>query len=444
MVWPMGLLGLLGLLGLGCGGSTPPCARWYVDADADGFGAPGPSIISCEPLEGHSPEAGDCDDGDGLVHPGAIESCDGRDSDCDGLIPAIEHDADGDGVLACDDCDDGDGGVFPGATESCNARDDDCDGLIDDDDPDLGELSCGSCPAPGALDEARHERMTINPCVLDPTIGLCDPARDTHERGRRLHRISWRTDAVLRDELFLFLPPGPGDQNQNILTWATHAGYRVIGLGWNNAAIVQENATDPLQPDMHEEALYGIDTSPLIHVAPEDSALARLDMLMPHLIETTPQMGWDRYWSPSEGMRWDRVVLAGWSDGATASTVLARDFEVAGVVLISGPRAGDWVSEGSMTPSCRYQSIANSQERMYVLDVLSPALVGLGLGLDEVDIDTAVPPYDNVQRLTTAKFDFREPGCDYHAAMGNTMCMSDDLIVPYLHLFCTSPDRCTP
>ncbi|MEK6607434.1 MAG: CotH kinase family protein [Myxococcota bacterium] len=43
------------------------------------------------------------------------------------------EDADGDGVSRCDDCDDADGAIAPGAVESCNGVDDDCDGAVDED-----------------------------------------------------------------------------------------------------------------------------------------------------------------------------------------------------------------------------------------------------------------------------------------------------------------------
>ncbi len=40
-------------------------------------------------------------------------------------------DGDGDGFDMCHDCDDRTGDVYPGAVESCNMRDDDCDGRVD-------------------------------------------------------------------------------------------------------------------------------------------------------------------------------------------------------------------------------------------------------------------------------------------------------------------------
>ncbi len=41
-------------------------------------------------------------------------------------------DHDGDGYVQQDDCDDADASVFPGATETCDGVDDDCNGLVDD------------------------------------------------------------------------------------------------------------------------------------------------------------------------------------------------------------------------------------------------------------------------------------------------------------------------
>ena len=74
---------------------------------------------------------GDCDDNDENTYPGATELCNGKDNDCDGVIPADEADADADGFRICNgDCDDNDENTYPGASELCNGKDNDCDGKI--------------------------------------------------------------------------------------------------------------------------------------------------------------------------------------------------------------------------------------------------------------------------------------------------------------------------
>jgi hypothetical protein len=139
---------------------------WYLDGDLDGWGLSTSTQVRCQQPSGYAADAGDCDDGDDHVHPGADEYCDGIDTDCDGALDEddaidattwwIDGDADGWGTstgatTACaqpsgtvaatvdEDCDDGDGTINPGATDQgLNGIDEDCDGY------DESQLGLGS------------------------------------------------------------------------------------------------------------------------------------------------------------------------------------------------------------------------------------------------------------------------------------------------------------
>ncbi len=131
-------------------------STFLADSDGDGWGDDDSAVEACEAPSGHveAEQGGDCDDGDAAVFPGAEESCNGVDDDCDGEVDDgvlldfwADIDADGWGnpdyhSQACEaevgmvdndeDCDDGDPAVHPEAVEVCDGDDDDCDGEIDE------------------------------------------------------------------------------------------------------------------------------------------------------------------------------------------------------------------------------------------------------------------------------------------------------------------------
>ncbi len=127
---------LLLTLALSCG----VIDLWFEGGEAPGGGEdsdPGAAVhIGPTDLDrdGWTPDEGDCDDTDPDVNPGATDAFgDGIDADCDG---ADGQDADGDGNASTasggDDCDDSDASVHRGGIETCDGEDEDCDGILDE------------------------------------------------------------------------------------------------------------------------------------------------------------------------------------------------------------------------------------------------------------------------------------------------------------------------
>jgi hypothetical protein len=161
----------------GCTGNN-----YYIDQDGDGYGTSDPAypvLRDCSQPMGYASVAGDCDDFDAAIHPGAAEVCDGKDDNCNGMIDeglptqvyCRDLDGDGHGVASegsetsCQpmtgygdcggDCNDSDPSAYlqvtcgvgwcrrdalgcassctpgPPRAEVCNAFDDDCDGVVD-------------------------------------------------------------------------------------------------------------------------------------------------------------------------------------------------------------------------------------------------------------------------------------------------------------------------
>ncbi len=112
--------------------------RWYQDQDQDGFGNPEISFLSCDmSMSGYVLNSEDCQDV-GLdaadTWPGAApqDSETGclRDVDGDGWG---EQNPNAPGVGRGSDCDDHGDQIHPGADETCDFVDEDCDGLVDED-----------------------------------------------------------------------------------------------------------------------------------------------------------------------------------------------------------------------------------------------------------------------------------------------------------------------
>ncbi len=143
-----------------CDGKTDPansgdCVTYYADTDKDGWGASGGTQCLCTPEDVFIvTQAGDCADNEAAIHPGAGETCNGLDDNCDGktdegVLILYFADVDGDGwgygfgqtlcapkakftAIAGGDCDDANTAVYPGAADICDLLDNNCDGLTDE------------------------------------------------------------------------------------------------------------------------------------------------------------------------------------------------------------------------------------------------------------------------------------------------------------------------
>lgn len=186
-------------LGEDCGPDVGACQPGKVvgcDLDAETPGAFNPHFVCDADFRG----------------PAAAERCNGLDDDCDGILPADELDADGDGYLPCAgcdptdlppgvqgcyDCDPAESLVYPHAPELCNGRDDDCDGTTSDDGADTcGGIAC--CPPTGCVDtqtDLAHcggcdqacPQPEANQCVAGQCAcnggGVCQAGQVCHSNG---------------------------------------------------------------------------------------------------------------------------------------------------------------------------------------------------------------------------------------------------------------------
>ncbi|MCB9674515.1 MAG: putative metal-binding motif-containing protein [Alphaproteobacteria bacterium] len=230
-----------------------PQLTWYVDGDGDG--SAGTATQGCLVPPGAPTSPSDCDDSDGGVHPGASETCDGVDQDCDGTIDdnpvdGIASYADNDGdaygtgpalqvctlgsrVATPGDCDDTDPGRNPGVSETCDGVDEDCDGTVDDDavdatawTPDADGDSYGDEGATAVLACTAPPGFVVDATDCDDTLAYVHPGATEQCNGADddcdgLVDESTATQSYWRDAD----GDGYGDPGQEVVDCAAPSGY---------------------------------------------------------------------------------------------------------------------------------------------------------------------------------------------------------------------------
>jgi hypothetical protein len=273
----------------------------YPDSDGDSFGDPAIEVFSCIVRDGHTIDGTDCDDDDPLSFPGANETCDGQDNDCDDIIDedALDaltwyRDADEDdygsvddtraectapeGFVANDgDCDDVRSDIHPGTSEVCDDLDNNCDGIVDNDATDAvtyfidydsdghgsDRFTIDRCAAPEGFvelsDDCDDTEWNIHPDAAEVCDGRDNDCDTIVDGPTALGSITWFTDAdddgfgdlgaptTIACDRPPFTSPDASDCNDDSAAVYPGAPEICDDLDNNcNGAIDEETATDAL------------------------------------------------------------------------------------------------------------------------------------------------------------------------------------------------------
>ncbi len=179
---------------------------YYPDLDGDGYGAESADpVMYCGPPANMVRNNRDCNDGDKLQNPGAVEVCNGRDDDCDGIV-----DEDTEAGAACDVpgkmgiCGRGtvvctESGpvcmptVAPERLDVCDGTDNDCDGQTDEKPDCAGPLSLSA--ERDVTFGAKRLNLTLNgssnSCVSgNPGVSVSFDGRHWASSGSASH-VAW-------------------------------------------------------------------------------------------------------------------------------------------------------------------------------------------------------------------------------------------------------------
>jgi len=188
-----------------------------------------------------------------------------------------------------------------------------------------------------------------------PEIGFVFADEKGRPQDLQHARVDKRTTA--RGQLVIWLM----DHNAPLFERISSYGLHVISVHYARGWFGKLNASDRDNGQslglIRLEAATGQPHSPLVDIPQPDGLEERAFQFVKWLSEKNPRDGWNQFLNETtDGLDWDKVILAGISHGSTTAARLAKHRRVARVVMFSGPRDQyeSWQSLPSATPANRF------------------------------------------------------------------------------------------
>ncbi len=188
------------------------------------------------------------------------------------------------------------------------------------------------------------------------------------------HFITVNTGNMSAKKLLISIPgtTGPGDVMQSFDSVAALQGYHAIGLDYpnnRNTAIFINSSDKEAFNKFRQELDFGTPVSDSVAVDSLNSIVNRITKLVIYLAKTRPAEGWNNFLD-GDHIIWERVTLAGHSQGAGHVSYIAHAFRVHKVIMLSGPQdfltnfntPAPWLSAPSKTPYSNYYSFLHDSD----------------------------------------------------------------------------------
>ncbi|HYE17861.1 MAG TPA: hypothetical protein VEA69_05425 [Tepidisphaeraceae bacterium] len=270
----------------------------------------------------------------------------------------------------------------------------------------------GAADAPLAFKDPAPKRyeLTARASKIDPQARAhpeIDFVFDKDGKPQDVQHASVDTRVVPRGKLVIWLMGNSPQLFERINGYGVHAIRVHYANGWFGKFGKEPAPADTLfLGKIRLEAATGEDVSDQVSIPKPDGIAGRALVFVKHLAKENPQGGWDYFLADGgNALRWDRVILAGASHGATTAARFALHQKVDRVVMFCGPRDQyeTWQGLPSATPKNRFFGFT------HVLDggwsgghyCRSWELLGLQEFGPVVNVDKDPAPWGNTRRLIT-------------------------------------------
>jgi hypothetical protein len=215
------------------------------------------------------------------------------------------------------------------------------------------------------------------------------------------------TRVAPRGKLVIWLMGYNGQLFERLSGYGLHAIQVHYANGWFGKLSRQAGDDDKYLGKIRLEAATGHDSSDAVSIPQPDGMQERALQFVKWLAKENPQGRWETFLTDDrQGLRWDKVIMAGSSHGSTTAARFAIHQKVDRVVMFCGPRdqLETWQGLPSATPANRYFGFSHVLDTGWSGDhyCRSWELLGLHQFGPIVDVDRTPAPFGNSRRLITA------------------------------------------
>jgi hypothetical protein len=272
-------------------------------------------------------------------------------------------------------------------------------------------LEAAETPRAFADAAAQRYELTARASQLDPRARPHPEIDFVFEKGGKpadVQHASVDTRVPPQGKLVIWLMGYSGPLFERVNSYGLHAIRVHYANGWfSQFGKEPPPADDKFLGKIRLEAATGEDFSDAVDIPTPDGMMTRALVFVKWLAKENPAGRWEDFLTDDgQGLRWDRVIMAGASHGSTTAARFAKHQRVDRVVMFCGPRDQyeTWQALPSATPANRFFGFS------HVLDggwtghhyCRSWELLGLHQFGPLVDVDQAAAPYGHTRRLITA------------------------------------------
>lgn len=252
------------------------------------------------------------------------------------------------------------------------------------------------------LSANRLETTVVAPSSADPEIATSSATEQQF--------AIWDTRVKSQRERLVVLIPSEGADpaaQRELGEIVAGYGFQVVLPGFINRGFSSPPcAVGPrcAGAALYQERLEGVDSSDGVMVAPADGLERRIAKMLSFMARVNPAGDWGFYLS-GDKPRWDRTIVAGFSEGGTVAVFTALHRRVSRVVMLGAPWAPgeSWVTSDStqQTPSDALYGFVHTRADRYqevTLEWMALGLVPLG---PLTQVNGATAPYGTSHRLQT-------------------------------------------